>query len=256
VQESELGDNAPPPARREWAMSPTLPLPPPRSDDDLDKFLGSIAAIEVGEIEQIRAMISGFDDPGVIAAIFNRALAARPCGDIGRFMMLLSVTGQLRHDSSLSPLEAVVWASDADLGGDVAERDSMPSVAPGCMFPWSGMIQARAAEMFAWIGVRRFDDQLLKIVTSHPLVTTRLAAADSYLFHHNDSPEALERVLAVAISSDRSGIGVPRLAREGDRDAFNKAYASAAAGESEMPLPQRLEPKDHGHGGAQCAEMD
>lgn len=228
----------PPPRRGEWAQSPTLPLPPPRDRGELDHFLQTLSTVAVDDAEAIRAMFADVRDREELAAVFHEALGDRPCGDVSRFMLLLSSVGELACASSLAPLEEVVWTADADLlvpgpSGEGGERESAR-----CEFPASGMIQARAAEMFAWIAAGREDDRLLRIVAEHPSVATRLAAADACLFAYADAPDALERVLAVARPDDRSGIGVPRFVRGGDREAFDRALERATS-EAEVNLPSR-----------------
>ena len=167
-------------------------------------------------------MFAGFEHTDATAQVFNQPLGERPCGDVGRFMLLLSAVGQLAHPSSLKPLRDVVWAEDAALMGNGIDGATAKNAA-SCVFPSSGLIQSRAVEMFAWIARGREDTELLRVVAQHASVATRLAAADAFLFAHNDSPAARERVLQVALPEDRSGIGVPRLVRGQDRDAFERA---------------------------------
>ncbi|MBC7791050.1 MAG: hypothetical protein H7Z74_13975 [Anaerolineae bacterium] len=248
--QNDMRHETPPPMRRiEEVLSPTLPLPPPRGDDELDRFLAAVAATGVGDRELIRTTIAGFDHREDVAATCHRALAARPCGEVGRFMMVLSVVGELRHDSSLEPLEAVTWAADADLLGSAYNAGARAVEGSACEFPASGMIQSRAAEMFTWVAAGRFDDRVLKIVTSHPSVATRLAAADAFLFHHQDSARALETVLAVAQPMDRKGIGVPRLWSDVDPEVFAERLAAANALTEAAPLPRKVG-RDDGDEGA------
>jgi hypothetical protein len=239
--QNETRQGTPPPARRiPEILSPTLRLPPPRSDEELHRFLEKVAATGVGDLELIRTTIASFDDREIVAAICHRALAARPCGDVGRFMMVLSVVGELRHDSSLDPLEAVTWAADAELLGNLPATGENADAESACEFPALGMIQSRAAEMFTWVAAGRFDDRVLRIVASHPSAATRLAAADAFLFHHQDDLRALDRVLTVARPADRDGIGVPRLWTGVDPVVFAERFAAASAGTDAVPLPTRV----------------
>jgi hypothetical protein len=232
-----------PPIRRlDQVQSPTLPLPPPRDEADLDRFLEAVASVPVAEVEGIRAMFAAFAGRDGLAALFHKGLLERPCGDVGRFMMLLSAIGQLGHPASLDHLHRLIWAEDADLLIDAPEKPAHRESAC-CMFPAGGLIQARAAEMFAWIAAGRHDDKLLEVIEKHPSATTRLAAADAFLFAHHDSEIARERAIGVARAEDRHGIGVPRFVRGCDRAAFDRALETASTVRPELPpergIPQR-----------------
>jgi hypothetical protein len=250
VREVDLLVVDPPPRRGEWAQSPTLPLPPPRDRRDLDRFLGTLSTVAVQDVEGIRAMFAGFGDRETLAAVFHEALSDRPCGDVGRFMLLLSVVGELAEPSSLGPLHDLIWAGDADLLRPDPDEDYADARGSACMFPASGMIQARAAEMFAWIAGGREDDRLLRVVAEHPSVVTRLAAADAYLFAHHDSEDSRRRVLAAARPEDRNGIGVPRFVRGGDREAFDRALEQAPGGREVQP-PHQMALRPRGRRGAE-----
>jgi hypothetical protein len=154
-------------------------------------------------------------------------------------MLLLSAVGELADPTSLEPLHDLVWTEDADLLAPEWYSGEARAESSDCMFSAAGMIQARAAEMFAWIAAGGEDDRLLRIVVEHPEVVTRLAAADAYLFAHADAAEALERVLAVARSEDRKGIGVPRFVRGSDGEAFDGAMAHVHV-DQEVILPSRI----------------
>lgn len=229
---------APPPRRGEWVLSPTLPLPPPRDRVELESFLESLAQVPVDQVESIKSMFAGFEDTAAIAHVFHQSLSERPCGDIGRFMLLLSAIGQLAHPSSLKPLLDVVWAEDAALAGYGSDGGAAAKEPALCVFPSSGLVQSRAVEMFAWIARGREDHALLRVVAEHPSVATRLAAADAFLFAHDDSPAARERVLQAARPEDRTGVGVPRLVRGQDRDAFEAAVHHRHADHHAKPPAQ------------------
>lgn len=239
ARELDLREVAPPPRRGEWAQSPTLPLPPPRDRRELDSFLEALSTVAIQDAEEIRTMFASFDDRETLAAVFHEVLAERPCGDISRFMLLLSAVGELADSSSIEPLYNLTWAEDSDLLVADPTEDEMGSESSCSMFPGSGMIQSRAVEMFAWIASGREDDRLLRVVAEHPSVVTRLAAADAYLFAYDDSTDALQRLLAVARPEDRNGIGGPRLVRGCDREAFDLALEQAQDG-CEVSPPQQI----------------
>jgi hypothetical protein len=217
------GQGGPPSRRGDEAKSPTLPLPPPRNRAELDGFLESLSQIPVDQVEGIREMFAAFTEPDYVAHLFHEALAERPVGDLGRFMLLLSALGQLARPSSLQLLHDLVWADDKQLMGGAIYDGPIGDPAPCCVFPSAGLIQSRAVEMFAWIARGSEDDALLRVVSTHPSVATRLAAADAFLFAHGDEASARERVWQASNAGDRSSIGVPRLTRGCDREAFERA---------------------------------
>ncbi|MFM0757923.1 hypothetical protein [Paraburkholderia strydomiana] len=203
----------------------------------MDRFLEALACVPVAEVEGIRAMFDAYSDREALASLFHERLTKRPCGDLGRFMMLLSGIGQLAHPTSLDHLHRLIWAEDADLLID-SPKGAGHAESSCCMFPPSGMIQARAAEMFAWIAVCKEDEKLLEVVAKHSSVTTRLAAADAFLFAHHDADAARARVADAAHPEDRHGIGVPRFVRGCDRAAFDRALRDASADQPKLP-PER-----------------
>jgi len=237
-------EQTPPPMRRiDWVASPTLPLQPPRSRRELDGFLQALATIPVGDVPAIRVMFAGFEARDAIAEVFREGMAQRPCGDLGQFMLLLSAVGELACPRSIAPLHELIWTADeALLVDDPCGSDRETSC---CVFPPRGMIQARAAEMFAWIAAGREDDRLLRVVAEHPSVVTRLAAADAFLFAHKDAGAARERVLAVARPGDASAIGVPRFTRDCRRAEFDAALEAGRCPDhpprpQEIALPARM----------------
>lgn len=239
MRDVDLLEITPPPRRGERIQSPTLPLPPPCDREELDRFLKDLSAIAVQDVQAIREMFTGFGDREALVTVFHKALSERPCGDVGRFMLLLSVVGELADPSSIAPLHDLVWTKDADMLLPDPLKYEAGAENSSCMFSASGMIQARAVEMFAWVAHGREDDRLLRIVAEHPSVVTRLAAADAYLFAHNDADNARQRVLALARPEDRNGIGVPRFVRGCDREAFDHALEQTQ-GSRDVCLPGQI----------------
>ena len=214
--------------------SPTLPLPPPRSTGDLDEIVVAVGATPIGETQLIQEYIASIAKDAGVLDLIHDALRERPVRELGHTMTLLAITGEFRNERSLDVLGELIWSSNEDLWGVLAID------AEGCIFDVAGMIQGRAAEMFAWIAAARRDDDLLSIVRDHPDVVTRLAAADAFLFHHEDSEESKERLMATVREDDRPNVGVPRLVR-GDIEEFDARIA-------EMSSPAEL-PGSNGNGG-------
>jgi hypothetical protein len=178
-------------------------------------------------------MFDGFAERDALARLFNHGLGQRPIGDVGRFMMLISASGALAHESTMEALEKLVWTDDREL---LHPEDVGVQAETGCcMFAPEGMIQSRAAEMFAWIAKGRADDRLLRMVAEHPSVVVRLTAADAFLYAHEDAEQARERVRGIAREKDRPAIGVPRLTRHCDRAAFHRAVEAATLAADRLP---------------------
>lgn len=217
---------APPPG--EPSETPTLPLPPPRSQEHLHEFVSMIGCTSSGEREWIIEAVEGLRDDEQVLDLIQTALDARPVHEMGWTMTLLSITGQLRNERSLEALSRLMWASTQELLS-LDER-----VDGGCVFDPSGIIQARAVEMFAWIAATSRDEDVLAVVAEHPDRAARLAAADAYLYHHRDADEALRQVRAVARAEDRDSAGAPRFVRTDDAGEFDKALLAKL---EEVPVP-------------------
>lgn len=210
-----------PPVRPDFSRyeSPTLPLPPPRSEDELVALVELVACLPTSERGWVREALATLTGDTVTIDLATTMVAQRPMRELGFTMMLLAIVGELRDDLSLDVLRDLIWADDEALWGVAFEKASGDC----CIFEAAGMVQARAAEMFAWIAATRFDDELLMVVAEHPTKTTRLAAADALLYHHGDRPGALEQVLAAAQPDDHDWIGVPRYVRTNDAASFDEA---------------------------------
>lgn len=210
--------------------SPTLPLPPPRSEDELVALVELVACLPTSQRGWVREALATLSGDDVTVELTTRQVAQRPMREVGFTMTLLAIVGELRDDRSLDVLRDLIWAEDEALWGDAFEAAS----GDGCLFDSAGMVQARAAEMFAWISATRFDDELLRVVAEHPTKTTRLAAADALLYHHGDRPEALDHLRAAAQVDDRDWIGVPRYVRTDDPASFDEALR-LDEGAAELP---------------------
>lgn len=209
-----------PPAQPDFSpsASPTLPLPPPRSEDDLVALVELVACAPSSQRGWVREALATLSGKDAAIELANATVSERPMREVGFTMMLLAIVGELRDDRSLDVLRDVIWADDEALWGVAFEEVS----GDVCVFEAAGIVQARAAEMYAWIAATRFDDELLRVVAEHPRKATRLAAADALLYHHSDRPETLERVLAIARVDDRDWIGVPRYVRTEDPVSFDE----------------------------------
>lgn len=208
--------------------SPTLPLPPPRSEADLHDLVLTIGSAPSGEREWVREAIAGLREDSILLELIEKSLADRPVHELGFTMTLMSITGELRNTRSLEVLSNLMWAATSDLLGPSEHAND------GCVFDPGGMIQARAVEMFAWIAAGSRDDEILRVVAEHPDRAARLAAADSFLYNLDDGEEALRRVMNYARPEDQAQIGVPRFVRTASAGEFDRRLL---ANLDELPLP-------------------
>lgn len=230
--------NAPPPARRgEQVQSPTLPLPPPRDAATTEAFLTWVATRPRDHAKDVREAIAAIRERSAVAAVLNEQLLRLPCADVGRHLLLLSTIGELRDPSSLAALERFAWLPDEQIFA------APPTTERTCSFTTGGMLQARAAEMLAWILQGRNDESVLRLIRDHPSRAVRIAAIDAYLFQRGDAPEAVEFLRGQVGAADRSMVGLPRFGADADPETFDRLTAEfEAAHPSDAPRPWRREP--------------
>ena len=208
----------------EEVESPTLPLPPPRDRDELDRFLRAVAFTPTGQRDLILQTIADFDDRAEVARLLHEALFELPVADNARHLMILSVVGALGHESSVQPLEAFVWLPDDRLFGG-------PIDGPGAASEWhpGGLLQARAAEMLVSVTRARYLDGIRRILNDHPLVDVRISTVDAYAFTFDDAAGVLEELRGMVREEDRWAVGLPRRWSGGDTEEFDAAMERHAA---------------------------
>jgi len=208
--------------------SPTLPLPPPRSAEELHDLVLTIGSAASGERAWVEEAVAGLEGDDRVLELIHAGLDERPIHELGWTMTLLSITGQLRDERSLDTLSSLMWAGTSDLLAVDEHVDH------GCVFDPSGIVQARAVEMYAWIAATTRDEDLLDVVAEHQDVAARLAAADAFLYHHEDADAALQEVRERARPEDRAAIGAPRFVRTSDAGEFDRRLLATL---EEVPLP-------------------
>ena len=196
--------------------SPTLPLPPPRDRDELERLLWAVATTPTADRGLVVETIAAFDDRSRVADLFHAALFELPTADISRTGLLLSLIGELRHESSGDLLEQFVWLTD-DAVLPAVEPSDDGSDGGSCMFPYGGMLQARAAEMLVWItGAERAD----RILAEHPVGPVRVATIDAVSYAVGDDEAELARLREVVRDEDRWAVGAPRRTDGADPQEF------------------------------------
>ena len=219
-----------PPAQR-WrdpggqAESPTLPLPPPRDRDELERFILAVATTPAGDRQLIIDTIRDLDQREAVAELLHEALFTLPVTDVGRHATLLSVIGELADPSSTEVLERFVWLRDEEVyAPDSHEGEAGHSA--NCMFPDGAGLQARSAEMLVWVTQRNgLSGPVTKILREHPDELVRLSAIDAAAYVADDRPDQLDRLRELVSTEDQWMVGLPRRAanRDGmlDVDAFD-----------------------------------
>ena len=218
--------------------SPTLPLPPPRDRDELDRLLWAVATTSTAERGLVIETIAAFDDRSRVADLFHATLFELPTADVSRTGLLLSLIGELRHESSGDPLEQFVWLSDDAVLPAVEPTDDGPD-GESCMFPYGGMLQARAAEMLVWItGPGRAD----RILAEHPSGPVRVATIDAVSYAVGDDEAELARLREVVRDEDRWAVGAPRRTDGVDPQEFTARVARHLEYLDSQPgLPTRVD---------------
>ena len=187
---------------------------------------------------EIRETIGALNERSQVADLLHEALLTLPCTDTGWHNMLLSIVGELAEPSSVEVLQRFVWLSDAELYGSAA---SAPDPA-GCDFTPIGMLQARAAEMLAWIVKTDREDLLTSVIADHPLQAVRVAAIDAYLFHRDDEDDAASQLSERVRSDDAWAVGLARRVRGMDPAEFDRIVSAHEAEHGHAPPePRRSE---------------
>jgi hypothetical protein len=210
--------SSPPERHGSEVASPTLPLPPPRDQESLGRFVEAVASTPNEGRAEIRDAIGGLTDRSQVAELLHEALMRLPCTDSSRHNMLLSIIGELAEPTSVEVLQRFVWMSDDELYGD-----DPPTPSPaGCDFTPLGMLQARAAEMLAWILRTDREDLLMSVIADHPIQAVRVAAIDAYLFHRDDDTDVASGLRDRVRAEDTWAVGLVRRFRGMDTDDFDR----------------------------------
>ncbi|MET3921623.1 hypothetical protein [Arthrobacter sp. UYEF20] len=203
----------------EEVESPTLPLPPPRDREELDRFLNAVAFTPTGQRGLIKETIAGFDGRSSVADLLHQALFELPVQDTVRHLMILAVIGELGHESSRGPLERFVWLDDGEVHGPAADVSGEDK---SVWYP-GGVLQARAAEMLVFVTAGRDVEGVRRILREHQLVDVRVATIDAFAYAGNDAPETLDELRRMVREDDRWAVGLPRRWSGGEAAAFDEA---------------------------------
>jgi hypothetical protein len=201
------------------------PLPPPRPPvpvaltvPTIEAFLVWAQTVPVGQRDVIVQQIApAAGNDGVVDALTQRLLTF-PVMDLGRHLMLLATLGQMRNPRAIDPLIQFV-SYPGPMFPPLPEAAQKESTFVSVL-DYRAVLQARAAEMLAYIGGRGLA-ATLDIAGTHPTREVRLAAIDAYLFNENDSEAARAALRRVVPAADAKLIGLPRRTRGMDGKTFD-----------------------------------
>ncbi|MCU1644828.1 MAG: hypothetical protein JWN03_5103 [Nocardia sp.] len=197
--------------------SPTLPLPPPQNRDELERLILAVALTPSSDRQLIVDTVAAFQGREQVADLLNTALLEVPVHDVGRQGIVMSLIGELRHGSSVEPLERFVWLDEAQVNPPDTHQDSSGSA---CVFEPLGALQARAAEMLVWVTKGSYMQGIQLILNEHPSTQVRVATIDACAFAAGDDPATLDTLRGIVQVGDRWAVGLPRRAanRNGEFD--------------------------------------
>ena len=164
--------------------------------DSISAFVTRIALGTAGDRDAVMAAVDGIRDREGCAEVLHRDLFALPVFDIERHRALICVIGQLGHSSSLAVLERFVWLTP-------------DRVLPSRSVLWEGYsaadwsLQARAAQMLAWVAGSGYRDTQLQIIRGHPHPAVRYAAIGAWLYARAGDPDAKEKLCALVPVCDK-----------------------------------------------------
>ena len=164
--------------------------------DSIAAFVTRVARGAAGDRDAVIAAVDAVRDREGCAEVLHRELFALPVFDVERHRALICVIGQLGHPSSLAALERFVWIAP-------------DRVLPSRSVLWQGYsaadwsLQARAAQMLAWVAGTGYRDTQLQIVRGHPHAAVRYAAIGAWLLARADDPDAKEKLCALVPACDK-----------------------------------------------------
>jgi hypothetical protein len=211
-------DDAPP--RFPGPLSPSPPpVPVALTVQTIDAFLVWAQTVPVAQRDVIVQQIAPAAGNDQVVDALTQRLLTFPVMDLGRHLMLLSTLGQMRNPRAIDPLIKFVSYTGPmfpPLPEAAGKESTFVSV-----LDYRALLQARAAEMLAYIGGRGLD-ATLDIAGKHATREVRIAAIDAYLFNQNDSEDARAALRRVVPAADAKLIGLPRRTKDMDRKTFDE----------------------------------
>jgi hypothetical protein len=207
----------------------------------ISTFLHWAANVPVAHRETIRRKIAKVANDNVLVMALCADLLALDDIDRVRHFMLLSTLGETRNAIAVPALEKLVWHE--------RKTDRHEGPTPGCADASTtdllAGLQARAVEMIAYIGGESAHEVLFEVLERHPAKAARIAAIDAYLFNHDDSDAAKERLRSKVQPADAKFIGLPRFTRGSSRGEFDTRVAAfyRSNPNERPPIPSTVSPR-------------
>ena len=214
-------------------------IPSPASvrlaSDTIEEFVRWVAAVPVSDVQLVRDQIAvSRGDESVVAALVGH-LFQLPVPDFGRHLLLLSILGELRDPKSVEPLLRFINLPPTSLFGQTpGSQGQGPATS---YLDYSSALQARAAEMLAFIRTPEALDKVLAVASEHSSRAVRLAALDGFIFNQDDSPEAIDKARTAARPDEAIFVGLARRERDfNPREFDSKVRAFYQRYPEEYPL--------------------
>jgi hypothetical protein len=225
------------------------PASVPLASETIEEFVRWVAAVPVSEAQLIRDQIAVAKGDGPVFAALVGHLFQLPVPDFGRHLLLLSVLGELRDPKSVEPLLRFINLPPDSLFGQTPTRQGQ---GPATSYlDYSAALQARAAEMLAFIRTPAALDKVLVVASEHKSRTVRLAALDGFIFNHDDSPEALDKARTAARPGEAKFVGLARRERDFNPREFDSKVRAfyQRYPEEQPPIPANVRRPNEPHPG-------
>jgi hypothetical protein len=178
------------------------------------------ASVPQGEIAVVRERIARSRNSEALLESLSKELMAFPVRDVSRHRLLLSTVGELKNPHAASTLIKFIWHE-----GTITVHDPQPRTRRACSFETDGddLLRARAAEMLSHLGSEQAEEATLEIAARHPASFVRAAAIDAHMFNAGDSGKSAAQLRDCIRPDDLWRVGLPRMKRDMDALAFEKA---------------------------------
>ena len=187
----------------------------------LPEILREIGRADHIERQFVYAAISKLrDQPNVVHAFVSKyqSLAQQ---DYQQRFFLLQVMGELQRPDTLDHLRDVVWAP---LTETIEYGASADWISPR---EYEELLKRKAVQGIAYLRddagdqLTEPEDEVLKVIETHPSSSVRIAAIDAFMWNHNDSPQAAERLYLMLPQELHKFVERPRFTKGMDRERFD-----------------------------------
>lgn len=209
----EKDESKQPPIRSEQTVIEQI-MPVPLSIETIDQFIAWASRSDsTGQLKVREEILKAREDSKVLAPLFDR-LEKTGINDIGTSLIILGVIGELKNSQTIGRLDTLIWQplpEEEEVGhGGLSKRDLVE------------MLESKTVECLAYLRTDVSDQNTLRVIREHPSLAVRSAAIDAYLYNHEDSAEAKERLRPFLQEKELPFLDRVRRTSFGDRDTFNE----------------------------------